>query len=465
MMTDLRQGGHVDQSGDDATQGTPEKREPTPFLAIDPEPDHRYHWRTLVRAGIVLVAVCAVAAAVVGGVRLASSGKHPASASAAPSAPFTDRDGLIVFEQEPSGLLGTAEPDGSHKVIDTSLGGLQGNDLPAGSPDGRYLVNEEAQLVTVGAHGPTAVAELTSPDPQAAAEAASEGLDWLTPTFADGSRYLSVTECDTSEQIGSLGNQWFVSWLIPTGGGKPSSLGLVTASAGIPGSADVIAALPASPAAARKQASCDNSNLPDGTLAVLSPGKSPQVILTAAALVKAAGWKPSTPVTLSPSPSPDGRALIVMISTIPPQSAASDSGNATATAVSSAQFLVSPAGRILSELPASVGLLVWSPDGKEAATCWGPQRRQGQQSSVTVLHIAGGKATATWTIALPGRHDVACDQLLWSPDSSQLIYSAYATSHGLTQADDLQHGWTVIDLATGKVHDVTAPGQPAAWLP
>jgi hypothetical protein len=79
--------------------------------------------------------------------------------------------------------------------------------------------------------------------------------------------------------------------------------------------------------------------------------------------------------------------------------------------------------------------------------------------------MAGDRATPTRTIALPGHHDAFCDQLLWSPDGTQLIYSAFATSHGLTQADDLQHGWTVIDPATGKVHDVTAPGQPAAWLP
>jgi hypothetical protein len=60
---------------------------------------------------------------------------------------------------------------------------------------------------------------------------------------------------------------------------------------------------------------------------------------------------------------------------------------------------------------------------------------------------------------------VGCNQLLWSPDGSQLIYAASATDRGLTQADKLQHGWTVIDLRSGRVHDVTAPGQPAAWLP
>ena len=66
---------------------------------------------------------------------------------------------------------------------------------------------------------------------------------------------------------------------------------------------------------------------------------------------------------------------------------------------------------------------------------------------------------------LPGHHDVGCNQLLWSPDGSQLIYAAQATDRGLTQADNQQHGWTVIDLRSGRVHDVTAPGQPAAWLP
>ena len=52
---------------------------------------------------------------------------------------------------------------------------------------------------------------------------------------------------------------------------------------------------------------------------------------------------------------------------------------------------------------------------------------------------------------LPGRHDVACNQLLWSPDGSQLIYAAWASERGLTQADNLQHGWTVIDLRSGRV--------------
>jgi hypothetical protein len=221
MMTTLRHDCRVEHSRDDVTQGsqgTPERRELRPFPAIDPEPDHRFQWRTLVRPGIALLAVCAVA----GGVRLASAARQPASAPAAASAPFTDNDGLIVFEQQPSGLLGTAGPDGSHQVIDKGLGGLQGNDLATASPDGRYLVNQEAQLIRVGARGPTAVTQLAAPDPRA--ETQTGGLEWTAPTFAAGSRYLAVTECDPIGQAGFSEDEAWASWLIPTGGGKPSSL-------------------------------------------------------------------------------------------------------------------------------------------------------------------------------------------------------------------------------------------------
>ena len=85
----------------------------------------------------------------------------------------------------------------------------------------------------------------------------------------------------------------------------------------------------------------------------------------------------------------------------------------------------------------------------------------GTPSTVSVWSPGQGSRT----IVLPGHHDVACTQLLWSPDGSQLLYAAKATERGLTKADNLQHGWTVIDLRSGRVHDVTAPGQPAAWLP
>jgi hypothetical protein len=375
-------------------------------------------------------------------------------------AAFKDGDGLIVFEQQPSGLLGTADPDGSHQVTDTKLGGLQGNDLPVGSPDGRYLVNEEGQLIAAGARLPAAADQVAPGNPQAAGQPGG-GMEWMPPTFADGSKYIAVTECDPVGQAGFSGNEAWASWLIPTGCGKPSSLGLVTSAAGLPGAAGVVAALPASPAAASQFPTCDGEQVSDGSVATLSPGRAPHVIVTAAALVKAAGWKASTPVVLDPVPSPDGTELLVgMEKDVPVSPAALQSGHIPATLV--AQLVVSR-GRIVSQLPPSLSVsqLAWSPDGSQIATC---NAVRGQQSSVTLLSNDEGRTAVTQTIPLPGRHDLACNQLLWSPDGTQLIYSAVAT-RGLTQADSLQHGWTVIDLATGRVHNVTAPGQPAAWLP
>jgi Tol biopolymer transport system component len=125
-----------------------------------------------------------------------------------------------------------------------------------------------------------------------------------------------------------------------------------------------------------------------------------------------------------------------------------------------AVVVISRGGRILAHmpLPAASGISQWSPDGQRIAFC---RASPGTPSSVSVWSVGQGVRT----IALPGRRDVWCNQLLWSPDGSQLIYAAWATERGLTQADNLQHGWTVIDLRSGRVHDVTAPGQPAAWLP
>ena len=147
----------------DVPQTPPAQREVRPFPAIDPEPEHRYSKQAAARAVIACVAACAVAAAVLAGVRLADA-KHPPLAAA--PARFTDRDGLIVFEEQPSGLLGTASPDGTHPVTATSLGPLQGSDLAVGTPDGRYLIDQEAELVTIGAHGQASVTQVPPPDAQ-----------------------------------------------------------------------------------------------------------------------------------------------------------------------------------------------------------------------------------------------------------------------------------------------------------
>jgi hypothetical protein len=186
------------------------------------------------------------------------------------------------------------------------------------------------------------------------------------------------------------------------------------------------------------------------------------VIVTAAALLRAAGWKPGTPVRLTPVPGPDGSQFIAVMSSQPPVPAGGQPG-ARGPVIQAVSFLVSRTGKILATLPrrGGLGVLAWSPDGRQVATC---AAAPGRPSIVSILTAAPG-SMPTRTITLPGRHDVACDQLLWSPDAGQLIYSAFVTRRGLTSSDDLQHGWTVIDLRTGAVHDVTAPGQPAAWLP
>ena len=438
----------------DSSQKPPAQRELRPFPAIDPEPEHRYSRRTAGRAAIACVAACAVAAAVLAGVRLAGA-KHPPQAAA--PVRFTDRDGLIVFEEQPTGLLGTASPDGTHPVTATSLSPLQSIDLPVGAPDGRYLIDEEAELVTIGAHGPASVTQVPPPVVQTQP---GLGLEWGPPTFADGSRYLAITECDPGKQ--GSGDEAWTSWLIPTSGGKPESLGLVTASAGLPDSAAVMATLAANPAQQAQHVTCDSLGQADGSLDVLAPGKRPQVVATAAALTRAAGWAAGTPVQLDASPSPDGSLLIVTVTKDVAPAGPAQPGRLKFESV---DLLLTRTGKVISpvRVPNAFGF-TWSPNGKQAATCFAVQ---GQPSSVSVLTIAGTTphAVTTRTISLPGHRDAACDQLLWSPDGTQLIYSASTTSKGLTRADDLQHGWTVIDLRTGKIHDVTAPGQPAAWLP
>jgi WD40 repeat protein len=154
-------------------------------------------------------------------------------------------------------------------------------------------------------------------------------------------------------------------------------------------------------------------------------------------------------VYLYPSPGGNRLALGVAVDTPPGQQAPRQ-----------AVVVITRSGRILAHMPLSAVTTViqWSPDGQRIAFC---QASPQTPSSVTVWSVG----QRVKTIVLPGHHDVACRKLLWSPDGSQLIYAAKATERGLTRADNLQHGWTVIDLRSGRVHDVTAPGQPAAWLP
>ena len=359
---------------------------------------------------------------------------------------FADGDGLVVFEQEPTGLLGTAAPDGSHRVMLARVGALQGTDLPVASSDGRYLVNLEGQLVTMGPAGPASIGSV--------ADAATQGPagGWSRATFADGSKDVVVTECDATSTFGEI----LAARLIPTGGGKPTALGTNADSAGDPASAGAIVSALAGGSSASSSNQCSGSQpTPDKAIELLRPGQAPRTVVTAAMLNSALGWPGKTTDLLFTYPSPDGRLLALDVAAQGPQPA-------TGPPAQEDMVVLTRAGEIVAHMPmlAGTSCVQWSPTGQQIAF---GQAGQEVPSSVTVW--AAGKGKAVRTIVLPGRHDLYCRQLLWSPDGSQLIYSAQVTGTGLTQADDVQHGWTVIDLRSGQVHNVTAPGQPTAWLP
>ena len=413
-----------------------------PFPALDPEPPRRLTWRSLRWPAIACVVAAVVAAAF-----LAWPSSSP-SASGRAQAPFADRDGLVVFQQQPSGMLGTAAPDGSHLVRLAQVGALQSNYLPIAAADGRYLVDFEGQLVTMGPAGPASISDLgASAGLGANDQGASYG--WADASFADGSRYVVATTCN----LVSPASQSWVADLIPTVGGKGRMLGTVTDAAGDPESAAAIVSVPVSASAASSAGECYGPELtPDKALELRGPGRAARTIVTAAELKNALGWPPGTPVLLYADPAPGGSRLAVhvVVDTLPGQQ----------QALRHAIVVISRSGRILAHmpLPAIPVLAQWSPDGQRIALC---QASPGTPSRVSVWSPGQGSRT----IVLPGHHDVVCTQLLWSPDGSQLLYAAKATDRGLTRADDLQHGWTVIDLRSGRVHNVTAPGQPAAWLP
>ena len=417
------------------------RRSLRPFPALDPEPPRRLTWRSLRWPAVACLAAAAVAAAFLTWPSSSQSASRPARAA------FADRDGLVVFEQQPSGMLGTAALDGSHRVMLRHVGALQGTDLPVAADDGRHLVNLEGQLVTMGPAGPTSVTDLANSAGQDATNQAS-GLGWADVSFADGGRYVVATACNLASPV----SQYWVADLIPASGGKGRMLGMATDASGDPKSAAAVVSVPVSSSAPYAYQCYGLRTAPDKSIELRGPGRTARTIVTAAELKGVLGWLPATPVLLQADPDPRGNRLAVrvVVDTLPGQQAPRQ-----------AVVVISRDGRrILAHmpLPAASGISQWSPDGQRIAFCRASPRTP---SSVTVWSPSQGSRT----IVLPGHHDLACNQLLWSPDGSQVIYAAQATGRGLTQADNLQHGWTVIDLRSGRVQDVTAPGQPAAWLP
>jgi len=422
------------------------QRQLRPFPALDPEPPRRLTWRRPTWRGLRWpAAACGVAAAVA--VALLTWPSPPPSPARQAQAPFADRDGLVVFEQQPSGLLGTAAPDGSHVVMLRRLGAMQGTDLPVAASDGRHLVNLEGQLVTVGPAGSVSVTDLATSAGLAATNQAAS-LGWAKVSFADGGRYVVATACDLASQV----SQSWVADLIPAAGGSSRVLGTVTDAVGDPGSAAAIVSGPVSASAASSAFECyGRETTPDKAVELRVPGHPDRTLVTAAGLEGALGWPQTTPVQLEALPGPGGSRLAVRIeSDYPPGQQVSRE----------AVVVIDRTGRIVVRMPlAALGrIMQWSPDGQRIASCQASPRIA---PSVTIWSVG----QAVRTIVLPGRHDVECTQLLWSPDGSQLIYAAHAAEHNLNAAADLQHGWTVIDLRSGRVHNVTAPGQPAAWLP
>ncbi|HLJ98470.1 MAG TPA: hypothetical protein VKU39_01035, partial [Streptosporangiaceae bacterium] len=251
---------------------------------------------------------CLLAAAGAGAAALT----WPWTAGAAPrhltSAGFSDHNGVIVFEQQPSGALGTARPDGSGMKMAGQLGSLQGNDVPVASPDGRYLATNEAQVVTLGPAGPASIAFTPMAD-----QLQQNFGNWLDTSFADGGKFLVAAECG-----GSVGAQWQVRIMPASSGGTGSLLGSVNGTddaSGVAGDPQSEGAFVV-PGSGECGVNTQRVTPPHGDSGVLleQPGHAARTVVSAAAVKRALGAAPATPVLLDVYPSPDGNLLAVTAS-------------------------------------------------------------------------------------------------------------------------------------------------------
>ena len=301
----------------------------------------------------------------------------------------------------------------------------------------------------MGPAGPTSISDLAdSAGQDATAQAAS--LGWADVSFADGGRYVVATACD----LASSGEP-----VLGRGPHPRPPAGRDACSARSP--TRPVTRNPPRPScpgrSARRRRRAQSSvtvreTAPDKALELRGPGRAARTIVTAAELKGVLGWPSATPVLLYADPNPDGSMLALR----------RRGGHPAGAASTAAGRRRHQPGRPYPGAHASPG---------------------GQRHRAMVTGRAADRP-------LPGQpgHPVQCLRLVPGPGepgrscspgtttSAARSCSGHRTEassstrprrpeRGLTQADNLQHGWTVIDLRSGRVQDVTAPGQPAAWLP
>lgn len=419
-----------------------------PFPAIDPEPPRRFMLRRPTPgqlrwggAGACLLAAGATAVALT----------WPWTAGTAPkqlAAPFTDRDGVIVFEEQPSGELGSARPDGSGVKLSRNLGTLQGYDLPVVSPDDRFMVDQAGQVVALG---PARALSVTFSG--AGAQLQSSFGDWQDESFADDDKFITAAECD-----GGTGATWQVSYASTTSGGtgtlgSPVDINDSLPVAGDPQSAGAFA-VPGSSGECTGQ----NPAIPahgDSGVVYQRPKQAPRTVITAATLLQVLGTASRTPVLLSVYPSPDGSLLAVTVSTFTMKNS---QAGAYPILTGIGTVIVTRSGQVKQKLPGfeEGDRFGWSPDSKRIAVL---TYTRAVPVLLEIWTLTGGLER----IAVTASSTEFANQLLWSPDGSQLAVSWERNASTYTAG--LVRGWTVLDLRTKQEHNVTAPGQPAAWLP
>jgi hypothetical protein len=417
-----------------------------PFPAIDPEPPRRFMFRrpTARTARWTFAGVCLVAAGIAAVAltwpRTAASPKHLATA-------FTDRDGVIVFEQQPSGALGTARPDGSGAKLLSNLDSMQGFDLPVVSPDDRFMVDEAGQVVALG---PTRALSVTFSG--GGAQLQSNFGNWQDESFADGDKFITAVECD-----GSVGASWQVGFASTSSSGTGTLGSPVDIDDSQPVAGDPQAEGAFAVPGASGECTGQNPTTPahgDGGVVYERPKQAPRTVVTAAMLKQALGAAQGTPVLLSVYPSPDGSLLAVTVSSY--TTSKEQDGGTYPVPTAFGTVIVTRNGQVAFKLP---GLgefpLHWAADGKRIATI----APSGHGWAMQVWPLTGRMQQ----IVIPGHDSQFPTQVLWSPDGSQLAVAWDKQTS--TEESSVVQGWTVLDLRTKQVHTVTAPGQPAAWLP